>query len=297
MAETAKMVTPTKDSLVRPWYEPIDRKVVRHTVNHFALIVLGFIFIVPFLWLLTTAFKPDSEMFVWPPVWIPSPWTSEHFAQGFQLLPFWTFLQNTLIICVSVVIGTTTSSALVAYSVARVRWVGRYILFAIVLSTLMVPYQVTMVPLFVVFKDLHWINTFLPLIVPSFFGNAFFIFLLRQFFMTIPQEITDAGRIDGASEFRIFYTICVPLARPALATVALFAFLASWNDFLGPLIYLRDTSNYTLSIGLAMLNGQYGSYWGAIFAMATLMTLPIIVLFFLTQRTFIQGVTLTGVKG
>ncbi|MCL4532413.1 MAG: carbohydrate ABC transporter permease [Actinobacteria bacterium] len=166
-----------------------------------------------------------------------------------------------------------------------------------ILATLMVPYQVTMVPLFVIFKDLHWINTFAPLIVPAFFGNAFFVFLLRQFFMTIPADITDAAKMDGASELQVFASICLPLARPALATVGLFSFMGAWNDFLGPLIYLRDPSKYTLSIGLAMLNGQYGSYWGAIFAMATLMTLPIIVLFFLTQRTFIQGITLTGVKG
>lgn len=265
--------------------------------THLALIFLSFCFAVPFLWLVTTAFKPDNEMFVWPPIWMPNPWTLSHFQHGWTLLPFATFLKNTLLICISVVIGTITSSAVVAYSVSRIRWIGRQILFAVVLSTLMVPYQVTMVPLFVIFKNLHWINTFLPLIVPAFFGNAFFVFLLRQFFMTIPIDITDAAKMDGANEFQIFSSICLPLARPALATVGLFAFMGAWNDFLGPLIYLRDESKYTLSIGLAMLNGQYGSYWGAIFAMATLMTVPIIILFFFTQRTFIQGITLTGVKG
>ncbi len=265
--------------------------------THVALVFLCAVFAVPFLWLVSTAFKPDNEMFVWPPVWLPKPFTIGHFQQGWSLLPFPTFLKNTVIICVLVVIGTVASSSLVAYSVSRIRWVGSRVLFVVVLSTLMVPYQVTMVPLFVIFKDLHWINTFLPLIVPAFFGNAFFVFLLRQFFMTIPVDITDAAKIDGATEYQTFFSICVPLARPALATVGLFAFMGAWNDFLGPLIYLRDESNYTLSIGLAMLNGQYGSYWGAIFAMATLMTVPIIVLFFLTQRTFIQGITLTGVKG
>ncbi|MCL4540801.1 MAG: carbohydrate ABC transporter permease [Chloroflexi bacterium] len=265
--------------------------------THLALIFLSFCFAIPFLWLVTTAFKPDNEMFVWPPVWIPNPWIVSHFQHGWTLLPFTTFLKNTLLICIFVVIGTIASSSVVAYSVSRIRWIGRRILFAVVLSTLMVPYQVTMVPLFVIFKDLHWINTFLPLIVPAFFGNAFFIFLLRQFFMTIPVDITDAAKMDGANEYQVFSSICLPLARPALATVGLFAFMGAWNDFLGPLIYLRDESKYTLSIGLAMLNGQYGSYWGAIFAMATLMTVPIIVLFFFTQRTFIQGITLTGVKG
>jgi len=177
-----------------------------------------------------------------------------------------------------------------------VRFRGRDVLFLLYLGTLMVPQQVTIVPLFLMMQNVGWVDTFWALILPGAF-HALGVFLLRQFFMTIPVDITDAAKIDGATEYQTFFSICVPLARPALATVGLFAFMGAWNDFLGPLIYLRDESNYTLSIGLAMLNGQYGSYWGAIFAMATLMTVPIIVLFFLTQRSFIQGITLTGVKG
>jgi multiple sugar transport system permease protein len=162
---------------------------------------------------------------------------------------------------------------------------------------MMLPYQVVMVPLFTVFTFLRWTGTFLPLTVPSFFGSAFFIFLLRQFFMTIPRDLIDAAKIDGCTEFQTYRQIVLPLAKPVLATVALFTFMNSWNDFVGPLIYLFDESQYTVSLGLAMFSSQYGSYWGMLMAVSTVFTLPIIILFFFTQRTFIQGITLTGIKG
>jgi len=161
----------------------------------------------------------------------------------------------------------------------------------------MLPYQVIMVPMFTIFKVVGWLDTFLPLTVPSFLGNAFFIFLLRQFFMTLPADLTDAARLDGCSELQIYRSIVLPLARPALATVALFTFMNSWNDFLGPLIYLFDDRKYTLSLGLAMYSDQYGSFFGQLMAMSTVITIPIIILFFFTQRTFIQGITMTGMKG
>jgi len=184
----------------------------------------------------------------------------------------------------------------VAYGLSRIEWRGRDTLFIIILSTMMLPYQVIMVPMFAVFTWLGWIDTFLPLTVPSFLGNAFFIFLLRQFFMTIPKDLTDAAKLDGCSELGVYRRIVLPLSVPALATVGLFTFMNTWNDFLGPLIYLFDEKRYTLSLGLAMFLGQYGSYWGRLMAVSTVVTVPIIVLFFLTQRTFIQGITLTGIK-
>lgn len=220
-----------------------------------------------------------------------------NYPSGLTFIPFGRYLLNTLIICVLVVAGTLLSCSLVAYGLARVRWRGRNALFYVIIATMMLPFQVTMVPLFVVFARLGWVDTFLPLTVPAFFGNAFFIFLLRQFFLTIPDELSDAARIDGCREWDIYWRIVLPLAKPALATVGLFAFMNTWNDYVGPLIYLSDASKYTLTLGLATFSSQYGSYPGMLMAVTAVMTLPIILLFFLTQRTFIQGIALTGIKG
>jgi multiple sugar transport system permease protein len=270
---------------------------VRQVFSHALLIACSSMFILPFLWLLSTSLKPESQIFTWPPVWIPDPITFEHYQKGLRFLPFGTFTLNSLIIAVSAVIGTLVSCSLAAYGLARIRWRGRDLLFGLLLATLLIPLQVRIVPLFIIFKNLGWIDTFLPLIVPHWFGNAFFIFLLRQFLLTIPQELSEAARIDGASELDIFGRIILPLARPALAVVALFEFQARWDDFLGPLIFLSSRENYTVSLGLAMFRGEQGSFWGMLMAVSTVMALPIIVLFFFTQRTFIQGITLTGIKG
>jgi multiple sugar transport system permease protein len=262
-----------------------------------ALIALSAVFLFPFAWLLSTSLKPESQVFQMPPRWVPHPITLANYRQGLTFIPFALYLRNTLLLCTFSVLGAVTSSSLVAYSLSRIRWRGRDTLFIILLSTMMLPYQVVMVPLFSLFKALGWVDTFLPLIVPAFLGNAFFVFLLRQFFMSIPADLTDAARLDGCSEFATYWRIVMPLSKPALATVALFAFMGTWNDFLGPLIYLFDERKYTLSLGLAMFTSQYGSQWGQLMAVSTVVTIPIILLFFLTQRTFIQGITLTGMKG
>ncbi len=276
----------------RPWLYYFQR-----ALAHLLLLTFSTMFIIPFLWLLSTSVKPESQIFVWPPVWIPQPITFEHYVNGLRFLPFGRFTLNSLIIALCSVVGSLLSCSLSAYGLARIRWPGRDLLFAVILATLMVPFQVRMVPLFIIFKTMGWIDTFLPLIVPHFFGNAFFIFLLRQFLMTIPRELSEAAKIDGASELATYWKVILPLTKPALATVALFQFLGSWDDFIGPLIYLSSQENYTVSLGLAMFRGQYGSYWGMLMAVSTVMALPIIVLFFFTQRTFIQGITLTGIKG
>jgi multiple sugar transport system permease protein len=220
-----------------------------------------------------------------------------NYTDALNSFPFGRYLFNTLVICAISVTGTVLSCSLVAYGLACVPWRGREVLFWVMLATMMLPGQVTMIPLFLTFKQLGWINTILPLTVPAFLGNAFFVFLLRQFYRSIPPDLLDAARIDGASDLRIWGSIMLPLSRPALGVVALFTFLGSWNDFLGPLIYLVDDSKYTLSIGLTMFQGQYGGEWGQMMAMSLLMTLPIIVLFFFMQRSFIQGVKLAGIKG
>lgn len=220
-----------------------------------------------------------------------------NYANGFASFPFGRYLWNTVVICVISVIGTVLSCSLVAYGLACVEWRGRQLLFAIMLATMMLPGQVTMIPLFMTFKTLGWIDTILPLVVPTFCGNAAFIFLLRQFYLAIPPALFEAARLDGCSDLGIWARIVLPLSKPALLTVALFTFMASWNDFLGPLIYLMQDDGYTLSIGLSSFQGQYGSDWGRMMAMSLVMTLPVILLFFFTQKSFLQGVKLTGVKG
>lgn len=264
---------------------------------YLALIVFGLIFSLPFLWLVTTSFKVSKFILVAPPQWIPDPFTLESYQEGLSSIPFLLYLRNTLVICGACVVGVLLSSSMVAYGLSRIEWRGRDTLFMVIIATMMLPYQVIMVPMFAIFTKLGWIDTYLPLTVPAFLGNAFFIFLLRQFFMSIPGDLTDAAKLDGCSEFGVYRRVILPLSVPALATVGLFTFMNTWNDYLGPLIYIFDEQKYTLSLGLAMFLGQYGSYWGRLMAVSTVVTVPIVVLFFLTQRTFIQGITFTGMKG
>ncbi len=272
-------------------------RTVRRAVTHLVMILLGIVFLIPFLWLFSTSLKTDPQIFLFPPRWIPNPLTFVQYHLAVTTIPFFLYTRNSLIFCGFTVIGVVCSCSLVAYGLSRIRWPGRDILFLVTIATMLLPFEVTLVPLFIVFRTIGWVGTFLPIIIPTYFGSAFYIFLLRQFMMTLPMELSDAARIDGASELRIFWSISLPLIRPALAVVALLQFLGAWGDFLGPLIYLTDQSTYTISLGLEQYNTQYGTEWGQLMAASTLLTIPVIVLFFLTQRTFIQGITLTGLKG
>jgi multiple sugar transport system permease protein len=272
------------------------RPLARRGALHVALILCGVPFLVPFYWLVSTSFKPDEQLFATPTVWIPTSLTLDHYSSALSDIPFWQYLGNTAYITIFAVVATLVSCTLVAYSLACIDWPGRNLLFVITLATLMIPYPVTIVPTFIIFKWLHWIGTFNPLTWPNFTGNPFFIFLLRQFFLTIPAELSESARIDGASEFHIFWRIVLPLARPALVTTALFTFLGNWNDLLNPLIYLTDPSTFTLALGLTSFVGGHGGEWGALMAAGAMMTLPVIVLFFIAQRAFIEGITLTGIK-
>lgn len=221
-----------------------------------------------------------------------------NFAAAMQAIPFARYTLNTLILCLLTVVGTTLSNSLVAYGFARLDWPGRDWYFAVTLATMMVPFPVTMISLYALFKKLGWVGTWWPLWVPTFFGSAFNIFLLRQFYMCIPRDLTEAARIDGCSEFQIYWRIILPLSRPALAVVALFQFMGTWNDFMGPLLYLNDQNKFTLSLGLQFFQSQSGgTEWHLLMAASTLMLLPILVLFFFTQKTFIQGIVTTGLKG
>ena len=220
-----------------------------------------------------------------------------NYTDAFRRIDFFHNLRNTLFICFTYVIGTVLSSSLVAYSFARIPWRGRNVMFVLVLSTMMLPYQVTLIPLFAVYSKLGWVGTFKPLVIPAFFGVPFYIFLLRQFFLGVPEDLSAAARIDGCNEFGIYWRIILPLSKPALATTALFTFLFEWGDFLYPLVFLQDERQYTLALALQQFQSQHESAWGPLMAMSTVITIPIIILFFFTQRTFIQGITLTGLKG
>jgi len=274
------------------------QSVLRQTILQVILAVLGVSFAIPFVWMVSTSLKPDAQIFTFPPIWIPNPIVFSNYPNSMAFVPlFPIYIRNTVFIAAMSVLGVLFSCPLAAYSMARIPWRFREPLFILTIATMMMPAQVTLIPLFIIFKNMGLVGTFYPLILPSFFGNAFFIFLLRQFFMTIPKELSEAARIDGASEFGIYFRIMLPLIKPALATISLFEFINQWKNFLGPLIYLSKAEMYTVSVGLQQYKYEYDTQWAFLMAASVIVTFPIIVLFFFTQRTFIQGVTLTGIKG
>jgi ABC-type glycerol-3-phosphate transport system permease component len=273
-----------------------ERRLVTNAGVHVILIGLLLVFLGPFFWLLSTSFKTDKEMFKMPPQWIPDPATVGHYVDALVNFPALRYTGNTLVIVLFSTIGTLLSCSMAAYAFSRLRWPDRGFIFGLLMATMMIPGQVTMIPVFIMFSHLKWVDTFLPLIVPAFFGNAFFIFLLRQFFLTIPEDLIEAARLDGASEWRVFWTIVMPLSKPALVTVLIFAVLRDWNDFMGPLIYLTSEEHRTLALGLAHLRGVQSTEWGLLMAASVLMVLPALALFFAAQRFFIEGIALTGTK-
>lgn len=264
--------------------------------TYLVLIVLAVFFMAPFLWMVSGSLKSMVETFSVPPRLVPKEWQWANYLRALTYVPFPRYFRNSLIICAGNIAGTLLSCTLVAYSLSRVRWWGRAPLFALVLASMMLPPQVTMIPMFIVFRRLGWVGTFAPLIVPSFFGSAFFIFLIRQFFLTIPEELLDAARIDGASEARIYWQIMLPLSRPVLGTVTLFTFLGTWNDFLGPLIYLTREEMWTIAIGLRGFQGMHGWKWELLMAAAVVFSVPSMALYLAVQRTFVAGIVTTGLK-
>ncbi len=260
----------------------------------------GLIMLMPFLWMVSSSLKDASKVFVYPPQWIPDPVRWENYVYVVTHVPLVKYLRNTVVIVVGCLLGQTITASMGGYAFSRLRWPGRDIVFGIILATMMLPNVVTMIPVFILFKELGWYNTFLPLIVPAWFGGGGFnIFLLRQFFLGLPLDLDDAARIDGAGSWTIFLRIILPLSRPALAVVALLSFLGHWNDFMGPLIYLTNPNLRTLALGL---NALQGLEWGRdmtelLMAASTLIIVPPMLLFFLFQGVFIQGVALTGIKG
>ncbi len=265
-------------------------------LSRIILIVAAILYVTPIYWMVTTAVKGPTELAVYPPTLLPQQWHWENFSKAINFIPFGRYLVNTLVITLFSMVGAVISNLIVAYGFSRIQWRGRDLIFGLVVATIFVPFPVTVIPLFVTFAKLGWINTFLPLIVPTFFGNPFYIFLLRQFLMQIPFEISESAKVDGASEWQILWYLILPLARPAIAVVAIFAAIAAWNDFFGPLIYLQDESKYTLSIGLQMFRSTHQVEWSLLMAASTLVVLPVIIIFLLFQRSFIEGITLGSIK-
>jgi multiple sugar transport system permease protein len=269
-------------------------------------ILFAILFIVPFYWMLISALKSPREATRVPPTLIPETWVWQNFPDAVSFIPFFQFALNSAVITLGITVGSILSNTLIAYGFSRIDWPGRDKVFYLCLATIFLPYPVILVALFDIFGKLpsfgiqdstSWVNTFLPLIVPAFFGNPFYIFLMRQFMLSIPRELSDAARVDGASEFQTFWKVILPLTKPAVTVVAIFAAVAAWNEFLLPLLYLHEQSKYPLAVGLAFFTGEHDVSYNLLMAAATLVVLPVVAVFLLAQRFFIEGVTVGGVKG
>jgi len=265
-------------------------------VRYLLLGIVGFLFLAPLYWLIASSLKPEYAVFARPPIWFPVPPRWANYSEALTFLPFGRYAINTVLIATWSVVGHVVSCTVVAYGFARLNAPGKNFLFILLLATLMLPYPVVMIPQYLIFSQLDWVNTFLPLIIPTFFGNAFYIFLLRQFFLQIPPDLEDAAQMDGANIFQIIFFVILPLARPAMATVAIFTFQFAWNDFLAPLIFLQDQSTYTLMLGLSFFRSSFQVNWAYLMAASLTVALPVILLFFFAQREFIEGISIGGVK-
>ena len=273
-------------------------RVVGRILIYAALIAVGAAILLPFIWTLSSSLKPYGTGITFPPQFIPKRFEIENYGKVLQTIPFLNFLKNSVIVTGLSMVGELLSCSLVAYAFARLRFPGRSALFVILLGTMMIPYPVTLVPTFVLFNALGWVNTYLPLVLPPFFGPAYNVFLLRQFFLTINRELDEAAEVDGANKFRIYWQIMLPLAKPALATVAIFSFMYYWNDFMGPLIFLSDSEKYTLALGINYLrNHRGGGDLSVQMAASVMFVLPCILLFFVAQRYIVEGIVTTGIKG
>lgn len=274
------------------------RKVLTRIFVHVVLLAIAAISLLPLVYMVSTSLKERGQEFSHPIEWIPDPAIWANYATALDVVPAMTFLANTMITTVATLVGGLLSASLAAYSFARCRFPGRDIFFMIMLSGMMLPYMVTTIPQFVLFRELGWINTLLPLTVPAFFGGApFYIFLLRQFFKGLPRDLEDAAKLDGASYLRIWWTIAMPLAKPAIATVSILSILHNWNDFVGPLIYLQTQDNWTLALGIRLFRDQYQVNFNLMMAYAVMMTIPVFTVFFAFQKYFVRGITISGMGG
>jgi len=269
-----------------------------HQILIYASLTTGALaFLIPLAWMVSTSLKPEDQLYVFPPIWIPRMLQWSNYSKVWESVPWWVYTRNSVFLTAVNIIGNLLGSSLAAFSLARLRYPGRTLFFLIMLSTMMVPYWVTIIPTFILFRTLKWTNTYLPLIVPAYFAVPFYTFLMRQYFMGISRELEDAARLDGASTFRIYAQLVMPLARPALATVAIFSFVAQWNDLINPLIYINDQSKYTIAVGLAGFQNNYRVFMNHMMAAATMALLPVLIVYFVFQRLFIQGIVMSVSKG
>lgn len=270
---------------------------LRVVLPHLVLILFAVIFLFPFVWLVMTSLKTPEEILMFPPSILPETFQWSNYKEALQAIPFTRYMMNTFLICMVNIIGQLFSAPLVAYSISRIPWRGRNIIFTIVVATMILPAQVQMIPQYIIFTKLGWVNTIMPLTIGAFFGAPFFIFLLRQFLLGVPTELSEAAKIDGASELRIYVKIIMPILKPALATVALFSFVWSYVDFMGPLIYLNDSAKWTITVGLQSFQQDHGAQWEKLMAASTIMAIPMILIYFFGQKYFMKsGSALTGFK-
>ncbi|MDK2878210.1 MAG: multiple sugar transport system permease protein [Thermoanaerobacteraceae bacterium] len=272
------------------------KRIIYCSYLYILLIIFGIAFMVPIIWMLSTSLKTPADIYQHHPKIIPSRLEWRNYIDAVTSIPYFKYVWNTTVISFFSVAGQLFAAPLVAYSISKIKWPGSKIVFALIISTMFLPYQVTMIPVYMIYYKLGLVGTFVPLILPNFFGYAFYIFLLRQFIITIPDSLIEAAKIDGASEFRIYWQIILPLIKPALTTVAVFTFLGSWSDFLGPLIYLNEENMYTLSLGLRQFLTEHSIAWGPLMAATTIFIIPTIIIFFLAQKQFIEGISTTGNK-
>ncbi len=273
---------------------------ILHRVVVYALLIsLSLLFLFPFFWMILSALKPEHQIYRWPPQWFPDPIQWSNFADVFSnpYLPFGTFIRNTVILEIGMITGRLLSCTLVAYGFARLEAPGRDLIFGILLATLMLPGAVLLIPRFILFSQLGWVNTFNPLIIPAWFGEAYAIFLMRQFFRTIPKELEESAIVDGANRLQVIFHLIVPLSIPVLTVIGILSFKDIWNDFMGPLLYLNEVSKYTVAVGLAYLNGQFDTQMNLLMAASVTLMMPTLILFFVAQRAFVEGITMTGLKG
>lgn len=274
------------------------KKCLTSIVIHICLILGALVFLLPFYWILRSATMDIMQVFSVPPKWIPDPIIISNFAEALTILPFDLYFKNTFFVVMIGVVGTVLTASLSAYSFARLHWHGKNIFFALIMSTMMLPYAAKLIPTFLGWKMLGCIDTYIPLVLPAWFGGtAFDMFLFRQFFMTIPKELDEAAKMDGAGHGRIFFQIILPLSKPAVVSVALFAFMGFWNDFLGPLVYLNDQKKFTVALGLAQFQGMLTSEWQLMMAAAAVVIIPVLIVFLLGQKYFVEGIAATGLKG
>lgn len=278
------------------WQSRKIQRAISAIISHTILIIGAVIMIVPFVWMLSTSFKAPGRTFVYPPEWIPNPFVWQNYVEMWKALPFNQFFLNSVKIATLSTIGQLLTCSMGAFAFSILKFKGRDFLFLVLIATLMIPYQVTLIPTFILFSKLGWVGTHLPLWVPAFWGGAFGTFLLRQFYLTIPIDLAESARIDGANIFQIFTHIYLPLSKPAMATLGIFTFMWSWNDLLNPLIYVNELKQLTLTIGLSFFQNQYGGKWTLMMAGAVVSILPILLIFFFAQKYFIQGIAMTGIK-